>query len=475
MSDFARPSPRDPPDQQVADPSAGTAAVGATEKSDPAWVSALPLRLREGLSGRHGLHAILANSGWLMLDRMLRLLLALIVGAWVARHLGPARYGQLAYVVALLAFFNAFANLGLDGIVVRDLAQDGRAAPSILGTTLYLRLVAGLGCWAFAVGLTTILRRGDTEALTMIGILGAGMVLQSSDVVDLWFQSQTRSRLTVLCRAVAYCSASLVKVGLILADAPLWMFALALLGDTLLASVALIYAYRKSSAADRWQWNSVLARQLLLEGWPFMLAGLSVVIYMRIDQLLLLELSDEHQLGLYSAILPFSQVWHMIPMTVCSSVFPRLSTLRRDDPVQYTRRLQQLFTAMAWSGLIVSMVTGLFAPWLVGTLLGPGFAEAAGVLRWHAFTNIFAFLGVAQSVTIINDRKSHISLVKTLSGAATSVAMNYFLVPHWGAIGSAWAAVGSYFVAAIITNIFVAPVAFSMQLTAIWPFHVRRA
>lgn len=443
--------------------------------ADPAWLSFLPARLRQRLAGRHAFLAALANSGWLLVDRALRILLALLVGAWVARHLGPGRYGELAYGVALLAFMQPVVTLGLEAIVVREVAQDPARTGAMLGSAFILRLCAGAGGWLAILGLAALLRPHDTTALLMVGILGAGLVLQSSDVVDLWFQSQTRSKLTVLSRAIAYTTASLVKVVLILLDAPLWAFAAALLADTLLASIALSVSYRTAPSAQRWRWDASAARALLREGWPFMLAAVSVAVYMRVDQLLLRSLTDERQLGLYSAILPLSQALHMLPMTVCTSLAPRMATLQREHPQQYARRVLQLFTLMAWSGLAVSIATALCAPWLVSILLGAGFAEAAPVLRWHALTNVFVFLGVAQSIMIVNDRASHVSLIKTLSGAAVSVVLNLLLVPRWGAIGAAWAAVGSYFAAAILTNVFVAPSALSMQLKAFWPFHAQRA
>jgi O-antigen/teichoic acid export membrane protein len=131
----------------------------------------------------------------------------------------------------------------------------------------------------------------------------------------------------------------------------------------------------------------------------------------------------------------------------------------------------QLFTLMAWSGMTVSAVVSLCAPWLVAVLLGPGFTEAVPVLRWHALTNVFVFLGVAQSVMIVNDGTSRISLIKTISGAVVSVALNLLLVPGWGAVGAAWAAIGAYGAAAVLTNALVAPQALSMQIKAFWPFH----
>jgi PST family polysaccharide transporter len=52
------------------------------------------------------------------------MLLAIVVGAWVARYLGPGQFGELAYVLAFVAFFQALSLLGLDGLTVRDIARD---------------------------------------------------------------------------------------------------------------------------------------------------------------------------------------------------------------------------------------------------------------------------------------------------------------------------------------------------------------
>ena len=107
----------------------------------------LPAFVRSRLEGRRVLLMAINNSSWLLLERLVRLVLGLLVVAWVARYLGPAQYGELAYVLAYMAFFVVLAALGLDGIVLRDVSQDSTAAGELLGTTLYLRLSMGLLCW----------------------------------------------------------------------------------------------------------------------------------------------------------------------------------------------------------------------------------------------------------------------------------------------------------------------------------------
>jgi O-antigen/teichoic acid export membrane protein len=442
---------------------------------EPSWLKLLPSSLSKRLRGRHVLHAVIANSGWLLTERVVRIALAVLVGAWVARYLGPSRYGELAYVIALLTLFQAAAGLGLDNIVIRDLSQRPMDAPSILGTALALRLGAGVACWFALVAVTASLRHGDSVGIAMATLLGAGLVLQSSDVIDLWFQSRSRSKLTTTAKIIAYLASSLVKVALIVSQAPVLAFAAALLCDVALATLALTWTYFREPMRSGWHWSRGIALGMLKESWPLMMAGLSVVIYMRIDQLILRAMTNEHELGLYSAILPFSQAWHVVPMTVCASVLPRLSALKLQDSALYQQRLQQLFSLMAWSGAAVAAVTALLAPWLISLLLGPAYAEAVPVLRWHALSNVFVFLGVAQSVAIASDRTPNLSLAKTLCGAAASVALNVSLIPYWGAVGASWAAIGAYFCAAVLTNLFLAPASLSMQIKAFWPFYVQRS
>jgi O-antigen/teichoic acid export membrane protein len=417
--------------------------------------------------------ASLANSGWLLGERLVRLLLALIVSAWVARHLGPSQFGEIAYAVALLAIWQAASTLGLEAIVVRDVSRDISAAGVVLGTAWRLRVFAAFAGWAGAVVTAATLQPSNGQGIALVALLGASLVFLTSDLIDQWFQSQTRSRQTVGLKIAAYLLSAAVKVGLILASAPLWTFVAALLFEQAAVAAALGLAYRRSPSPVRWQWGWLKAKQMMADALPLMLAGLSVVVYTRIDQLILRSIAGEYELGLFSAVLPISQAWHILPMTVCASFLPRMSVLKTTDPVRYMLRMRQLFSAMVWCGAFAAGATALFASTLVHLLLGPAYHAAVDVLRWHALSNVFVFLGVAQSVAIVSDGSSRIALLRTLFGAAVSVAMNLALVPHWGAMGAAWSAVASQFCAAVLSNVVLAPAYLRMQVRSLWPFPVR--
>jgi len=75
------------------------------------WTTYLPDIIREWLEGRQQLQKTIGNTGWLLCDRILRMVIGLTIGAWVARYLGPAQFGELAYVISFIAFFQVITRL----------------------------------------------------------------------------------------------------------------------------------------------------------------------------------------------------------------------------------------------------------------------------------------------------------------------------------------------------------------------------
>ena len=93
-------------------------------QNDPYWLARLPLFIRRRIKGRPNLQQVIGNTGWLVADNLLRILIGLIVGIWVARYLGPASFGELNYALALVGMFSVIASLGIDSNIVRDLVRE---------------------------------------------------------------------------------------------------------------------------------------------------------------------------------------------------------------------------------------------------------------------------------------------------------------------------------------------------------------
>src|SRR3546814_5902900 len=62
-----------------------------------------------------------------------------------------------------------------------------------------------------------------------------------------------------------------------------------------------------------WSISLPLARRLLGQSWPLLLSGFAVMTYMRIDQIMLATMLDDHAVGVFSAALRVAEVWYFIP------------------------------------------------------------------------------------------------------------------------------------------------------------------
>jgi Membrane protein involved in the export of O-antigen and teichoic acid len=396
----------------------------------------------------------LKNSGWLMFDKLVRLLLGLLVSAWVARYLGPEQYGELAYVLAYLAFFQAIAILGMDSIIVRDIAKDKTNASSILGTAFVLRLSVGILCWLVAILGMALTNGLDDRSVYITALSGAILVFQAADTVDLWFQSQSQSKRTVIAKLIAYSTSNGIKVILILSQANLLAFAAVMAFDTCASAIGLFYAYKKFPCKERWHASKQHALALLQESWPFIFSGLSIILYMRIDQILIKEWLGEKQLGIYAAVLPLSMLWSFVPTTLSISFAPYIARKKNEGEQAYWAALAMIFRLYAALGWLIAIPIAMCSPYIVSILFGEAYKLGATVLSIIIFTNVFINMGLAQSLWIVNERKSKISLYKTLLGAIVCLVANYVLIPQYGITGAAISAVLAQAASTVFANIF---------------------
>jgi PST family polysaccharide transporter len=443
----------------------------------PAWVKLLPRSIREKVEGRPTLLRATHNSGWLFFDKIVRLGFGLFVSVWVARYLGPKQFGLLSYAFALVALFSVIAKLGLDGIVVRNLVRNPEYKENLLGTAFILKLLSGIGTFLLVVFVINILRPENLITFWLIAIIALGIIFQAFDVIDFWFQSQVESQYVVIPKCFAFITASITKVILILYQAPLIYFAYVALGEIILGSIGLIltYYWRGMHIFD-WRPIKKQAQSLIKDSWPLIAASLAIALYMKIDQVMLGEMINDKEVGIYSAAVKISEIWYFIPMVIISSITPALIKTRSKDEDLYYKHLSKVFKFMVLFALIITIPISFTSETIIASLFGDNYSDAAPILFIHAWATIFVFLGVAQSQWFLNEGLMSYSMYRSIGGAICNIFLNLMLIPKFGGIGAAIATVISYSFSSIIFNLFNKKTRkiFFLQLQALNPIeHIK--
>lgn len=427
-----------------------------------AWLRYLPGVLRRRLDGRLGLQQALGNSVWLFLDRVVRSLVTFAVIIWLARYLGPQQFGIFSYVLAFVAISNAAANLGLEDIVVRELVHDPGARDEILGTALLLKLAGGAVAFLGALVVIRWLRPGEPGMTWLVGIAAAGSFFLALDVIDYWFRSMVQSKYAVIARMLASVAMNLAKAGMILLKAPLPAFIVATFAEVALAGMLLIVMYRRR-VGRLLDWTATRARAaaLLRYSWPLFFSAMVVMIYMKIDQVMIGEMLGERPVGIYSAAVRLVEMWYIFPAIIVYSIFPALYRLKTDNPRRYRLRIQQLLDFLVITALLAGLLVALLAGPLVGLIYGEAYLGAVSVLQIYVWGSVFVFLMIATNSVLIAEDRTRFLLLRNLLGMSVNVALNLLLIPRYGIEGSAVASLLAYLVTGYLSGVLY---------RGMWPF-----
>ena len=397
---------------------------------------------------------IVANTGWLFADKVVRIGVGLVIGIWLARYLGVEEYGLFNYAIAFATLLSPFASLGLDSVVIRYIVSDTAELLQILGTTFILKLLAGVLTLIASIVCIYLVSPNEKLTIQLVAILSATGIFQSLDSIDLWFQSQTQSKYSVLAKSSVFALTSILRIILITMKAPLVAFAWVALLDIALGSLGLMVIYKiRGYSVWLWRWSWPLAKILVRESWPLLFSSFAILIYMKIDMVMLKEMSDDRAVGIYSAATRISEAWYFIPMVVSSSMAPSIYAARESSETLFYNLSFKLHRFMSLLAIFISISMTFLAKPSILLLFGDKYAEAADVLIVHIWASIFVFLGVASSSWLVAENLAFFTLSRTVMGAILNIGLNFFLIPHYAGVGAAIATLISYAFANVFANI----------------------
>jgi O-antigen/teichoic acid export membrane protein len=398
---------------------------------------------------------ILANAAWLFSDRILRMGFSVFIGAWVARYLGAEDFGAYNYAIAFVNLFGAFANLGLEQIVIRDIVREPSHKNQILGTAFILRLLGGV--IALVVSTVTILgiRSDDPLMPWLIAIVAISLIFQAFDVIDFWFQSQVQSKYTVWAKNIAFVSTNIAKILLIQSKAPLIFFAWTYSIEFILSAVGLALIYQaRGSLLKAWKFTLPWAKRLLKDSWTLILTSFVIGIYMRIDQIMLGQMVGDQAVGIYSVAVRISELWYFVPIAISNSIYPSIVEAKQISESLYYQRLQRIMSFMSFLSYGMAIFFSLTSNLIIRLLFGAGYEAASAILIIHIWTGVFVASGLIRNLWTTTEGLMQYAFITSGLGALVNIGANFILIPRYGGIGAALATVISQMVAAYITSLF---------------------
>lgn len=413
---------------------------------------------------------IVENVYWAVLGKVVNIICGLLVGIMVARYLGPDQFGLMNYVISYVSIFSILATFGLDGIEIRELAKQGAVKETILGTAFVIRLIFA-GITTLLVLVTLWMFESDVFTFVMVMVYSLSLILSSLNVVRNYFTSIVLNEYVVKTEIFRTLIGSGIKALLLISHCSLSWFIVASTFDFVLVGGGYIYSYHEKAGSIRaWKFDFSIARILIKESFPLLLSGTAVIIYQKIDAVMIRNMMDNASVGQFSAASKVTELAIFIPTVIAQTVTPLLVKAHQEDPERYHAKQQQFMDIMVWSAVAVALAMCLLAYPAIWVLYGEKYLSAIPVLQIMAWKTVFMALSAASGQMIIIQNLQRYAVVRNIVGCIVSVALNFLLIPAWGIIGSALATVITVAFSGYFSHLFIKPYRylFPMQTRALF-------
>ena len=420
----------------------------------------------------NGFKKYLSNTAWMVGGRISKAVLNFTVGIFVARYLGPERFGALNYAMGLSLLFSVFGAMGLDSVLVRELVRHEDKRNILLGSALSIRLVGGIVAFVLTIFMLWI-THVDSETWLLTLICSASLFFRATDVLRSFFESEVNAKTIASVEGFQSVITSFLRIYFIAIEGDVVFFALCWLLEWVFIGIGFALVYRIKIGRFRfWRVDKETLGYLIREGFPLIISSMAIIAYQQIDKVMLknmLGASGNEQLGFYSVAIRIMPFVLMIPLMLSKAVAPSLIKSRETDSQKYEERSQIFMDVMTLIGFGLSVILFLFARPII-FLYGDSYNAASPLLKIIAWKGLFNSMSVAASLLIITEGLQKWAVLRNLAGCAMNICLNILLIPKWQAVGAAYATLISMVVSSFLAHSILPPYRsiFKLQVIALF-------
>ncbi|MBI2552641.1 flippase [Candidatus Uhrbacteria bacterium] len=370
-------------------------------------------------------------------------LLSFVYFTLLARALGVETIGKYTFALAFTTIFSVVADLGIQPVLVREVARAKDRAREYLQTVFGIKIILSFLAYGAVLAAAYLLGHPPLT-LELIALAGLVMML---DAFHLIFWGVLRGLQNLKYEAIGM----VVGQGITLAAGsialilhlPVHAFLIALglgsLWNVLYARTVL----GRQGLSLRPRFDFALLRTFAKYAIPFALAGIFVKVYSYIDTVMLQHMRGDLEVGWYSVPYKITYAFQFFPMALSAAIYPALSNTWIADRA----RARWIFDrALLYAILIATPIAfgiASLAPEIILTVYGGDFFNSILPLQISIFGLVFIFLYFPVGALLNATGRQTINTTFMGVTMGANIILNLLLIPRYGAVGASIAAVST--------------------------------
>lgn len=395
------------------------------------------------------------NIFWGLAGKLVNGLKLLIFGIIIARYAGPELYGLFNYVISFVTLFTIIAEFRIQNIILRELSIKNHDENKILGTSLGTCLIFAVIGFAF-VCMSLMIFKEEKDVMLLILLYSSSFFFQSFRFLRAYFISRKLNYIIAKVESLVTVFLALLIVLGIYYNFEISYFIFLKAFDFLLISLFFVISYLiKIGNVTAWRFNITLFFYFVKQSFPLVLSGVSVIVFQKIDQIMIRNMINEESLGQYAAAATIINLITFAPIVLSETATPYLVNILSNKNENYLQFKQKFSDYITWGSIFMSILLIIFSQKIILLAFGSEFQEAITLMSLFSWKGLFVALGVVSGQIMIIENIHHISYIKSIIGAAINIILNIILITKVGIIGAVYASIVAFFVSSYLTHYFI--------------------
>jgi len=372
-----------------------------------------------------------------------------VLTLYIARALGADALGQFSIVTSLILIFQTISFLGQQQIIMREVARTPDEAGSYLVNAGFVVVGGGLlGTLGMFVTVNVVGYESQVITYTYV----AGLVLIPAvlaTVAESVLQGREQMHYITVAQAISGAIKLSLALTLLYLGVGLWSVFLAIA----LANVALYAIYlwimRRLLGTLAFRLNRMLIQHLLRLAGTFTVISIFGVVFKQVDVLMLGKMKDATTVGIYSAAFRLIQIGMQFLPSFMLALFPSMSEVYVRSPERLATIAEGALKLLMTFIIPLAVIVTVLAQEFILFFYGPGYQESTLVLRILIWMLVLFFANTVLFRTMLASDNERVTMRVAGVNMVSSVALNWLLIPRWGANGVAVASLCTTLIAVL--------------------------
>ena len=360
-----------------------------------------------------------------------------ILSIFIARFLGDVIFGKFSFVIAFVALFSFFIDLGYETLLIRDVAKDNLQADRYVNNILIIRLILSVVIFVVIFLLALILNFEENIKILLYLFTFSQILTSLSNIFRVTFRAFKQMKYEAGVNILVNTSRCFLGVVLLYFGFNIIVIALVFLYTAILDFFMTYFICEKNFVKITTQFNFTFFRSTLKIAVALSTLAIFSVIFVRISIIMLGFMKGDAVVGWYNAAYNLIYGFSPIPLLFMNTLLPYMAYSSTKSKESLKELYEKSFKLLFLFALPITAGIFLLADKFIVLFYGSDFINSIPALKLLSFCILLKFLYLCVFFVLVSiDKQSKLAIICG-GGALLNIILNLFLIPQYSLMGSA--------------------------------------